>query len=439
MTRKSSVWSVLLISLITFAFIVSGCAKRQMVKEEASVGFEEIQAKNEISKLQEIAKAEKSKEEVPKVTAAPIEQPQEKAEVENVPLKVEPLPSEKLKEEAKAEGVASAAAPKVEGAPVEKPEAGYEPWIPLKRESPKAEAPPGASAVEKPKEEIKAEGVIPAAPKVEGAPLATPEAKVESRIPLRREVPQAEAPPGASAVEKPKDEAKVEARELPKVVGEAPGAKAQEEAKVEARELPKVVGEAPGAKAQEEAKVEARELPKVVEETPIAKAQEEAKIKAKEVPFKETESAEKVEEEAKAVIKEGPREEVARIEKPREEVIASAPISINLSELRIQFGFDDYYLSANAKENLQKIASWMSKKSNVKIQIQGYTCEIGTDEYNLALGERRASSAKMYLQGLGVDPNKISTISYGKEKPLDPGHNEASRSKNRRDEFVEMD
>jgi len=116
---------------------------------------------------------------------------------------------------------------------------------------------------------------------------------------------------------------------------------------------------------------------------------------------------------------------------------AIAPESIDLSGLRIQFAFDDYSLSNKSKENLEKIGSWMSKNPNAKIQVEGHTCEIGTDEYNLALGERRANSAKKYLEGLGVTPSRMSTISYGKERPLDPGHTEEARSKNRRDEFVQ--
>ena len=68
----------------------------------------------------------------------------------------------------------------------------------------------------------------------------------------------------------------------------------------------------------------------------------------------------------------------------------------------------------------------------MKIQIEGHCDERGTIEYNLALGERRANSAKNYLISLGISPDRISTISYGEEKPLDPGHNEEAWAKNRR-------
>ena len=138
--------------------------------------------------------------------------------------------------------------------------------------------------------------------------------------------------------------------------------------------------------------------------------------------------------------------EVAPVERPKEELKEESlvevkpgqkPVIFDLVGLRIQFAFDDYNLSSQAKENLEKIASWLSKNSAAKIQIQGHTCEIGTNEYNIALGERRASSAQKYLEQLGVKSGRISTISYGQEKPLDPGHTEEARSKNRRDEFVE--
>lgn len=109
---------------------------------------------------------------------------------------------------------------------------------------------------------------------------------------------------------------------------------------------------------------------------------------------------------------------------------------IDLAALRIQFAFDDYSLSSQAKENLEKLAGWMKEAGAAKIQVEGHACEIGTNEYNLALGERRANSAKTYLEGLGVGSGRLSTISYGEERPLDPGHTEAARSKNRRAEFV---
>ncbi len=112
--------------------------------------------------------------------------------------------------------------------------------------------------------------------------------------------------------------------------------------------------------------------------------------------------------------------------------------AIDLANLRIFFAFDDKNLSTKAKENLDKIGGWMKRNPQVKIRIEGYTCDLGGSEYNLALGERRASEAKRYLAGLGIDPGRIAIISYGEEKPTVPNKNEANRSKNRRGEFVKM-
>lgn len=126
-----------------------------------------------------------------------------------------------------------------------------------------------------------------------------------------------------------------------------------------------------------------------------------------------------------------PREAKVEAAKP-----APAPAALDLKLLIIRFAFDDYSLSQKAKENLEKIGSWISKNPGAKIQIQGNTCDIGTAEYNLALGEQRANSAKRYLEGLGVSAGRLATVSYGEEKPAVPNKNEENRSQNRRDEFV---
>lgn len=80
----------------------------------------------------------------------------------------------------------------------------------------------------------------------------------------------------------------------------------------------------------------------------------------------------------------------------------------------------------------------MSKNADANIRIEGHCDERGTSEYNLALGDRRANSAKKYLVDLGISAERLSTISYGEEKPADPGHNEAAWAKNRRDEIKRM-
>ena len=85
---------------------------------------------------------------------------------------------------------------------------------------------------------------------------------------------------------------------------------------------------------------------------------------------------------------------------------------------------------------LQSVAQQLQSNPADKLFIEGNCDERGTEEYNRSLGERRALAAREALAGLGIDPMKIRTISYGKDKPADPGHDEAAWAKNRRDDFV---
>ncbi len=103
---------------------------------------------------------------------------------------------------------------------------------------------------------------------------------------------------------------------------------------------------------------------------------------------------------------------------------------------RIYFDFDKSVLKLEAQSLLKKKAEWLKANSGTKLLIEGNCDERGTAEYNLALGERRAESAKKFLVDLGVDAKRISTISYGEERPLDPRHNEEAWAKNRNDGFV---
>lgn len=98
----------------------------------------------------------------------------------------------------------------------------------------------------------------------------------------------------------------------------------------------------------------------------------------------------------------------------------------------IHFDFDKYDIRPGDAALLKENAALLNKYPNVKIQMEGHCDERGTVEYNLALGERRANQAKNYLVSLGIPSARISTISYGKEKPLDPSHNEEAWAKNRR-------
>ncbi len=99
---------------------------------------------------------------------------------------------------------------------------------------------------------------------------------------------------------------------------------------------------------------------------------------------------------------------------------------------RVFFDFDKYNLKADARKTLEKQAVWLKKYPSLVVTVEGHADERGTREYNLALGERRANSARDYLVALGVNPNRLKIISYGKERPVALGSNEAAWAQNRR-------
>ncbi|MEH6526632.1 MAG: peptidoglycan-associated lipoprotein Pal [Sneathiella sp.] len=99
---------------------------------------------------------------------------------------------------------------------------------------------------------------------------------------------------------------------------------------------------------------------------------------------------------------------------------------------RVFFGFDKYDLSDEAQSTLQRQAAWLNANPAVTLLIEGNTDERGTREYNLALGERRATAVVNYLVTLGISSGRLSTISYGKERPVALGHNDAAWAQNRR-------
>jgi peptidoglycan-associated lipoprotein len=113
-----------------------------------------------------------------------------------------------------------------------------------------------------------------------------------------------------------------------------------------------------------------------------------------------------------------------------------APIPAPVTFENIHFDFDKSFIRNDAKPTLQSVADYMKKNPDAKLQIEGHCDERGTPEYNIALGQRRADSAMKYLTNLGVAGDRVSTITYGEEKPADPGHNEAAWAKNRRGVFV---
>ncbi len=98
----------------------------------------------------------------------------------------------------------------------------------------------------------------------------------------------------------------------------------------------------------------------------------------------------------------------------------------------VYFGFDKYDLSADAQAALRRQAQWLTTYGNVTVTVEGHCDERGTREYNLALGDRRATAVKNYLVALGVSASRIQTISYGKERPAVLGSNEEAWAKNRR-------
>ncbi len=113
------------------------------------------------------------------------------------------------------------------------------------------------------------------------------------------------------------------------------------------------------------------------------------------------------------------------------------PVPGSLEDLKqnvgnmVYFGYDQYNLTPEAQATLARQAAWLQEYPETRIRIAGNCDERGTREYNLALGARRANAAKNFLVSQGVDPARITTISFGKERPIDPNSNEAAWSKNR--------
>ncbi len=172
-----------------------------------------------------------------------------------------------------------------------------------------------------------------------------------------------------------------------------------------------VVKEEPSVKKEEAAKKETERVAKEAREKEVAKIREEE--------VKKAEEAKKAREFEKSLVAK------------KEPGIAGEILETKLLK-DIHFDFDKYDIRPGDAEILKENAALLKKYTNVKIQIEGHCDERGTIEYNLALGERRANNTKQYLTSLGISPDRISAISYGKERPLDPGHNEEAWAKNRR-------
>ncbi|MBI4209124.1 MAG: peptidoglycan-associated lipoprotein Pal [Deltaproteobacteria bacterium] len=124
---------------------------------------------------------------------------------------------------------------------------------------------------------------------------------------------------------------------------------------------------------------------------------------------------------------------------PTEESVAEEVSKIGAPAERptkpIYFDFDQSIVREDQKPILKSLAAWLRENSKGKLTLEGHCDERGTEEYNLALGQRRADSVKSYLVSAGVSPDRLKTISYGEEKPADSGHDEAAWAKNRRVQY----
>ncbi len=118
------------------------------------------------------------------------------------------------------------------------------------------------------------------------------------------------------------------------------------------------------------------------------------------------------------------------------EVRAKSEAVEELTSVTIHFGFDSYELSEESRAILALKANIMRKYDDVRVVIEGHCDERGTEEYNLALGERRARAAYEHLVILGVNPERMSIVSFGEERPINPAHTEIAWEENRRSEFV---
>ena len=164
---------------------------------------------------------------------------------------------------------------------------------------------------------------------------------------------------------------------------------------------------------------------KVITEESVIEQKEEVVRAEEKIPL-EVENLRLKAEEEKAAKEARLKEEATKKE---------AQLREEFENVDIHFDFDKFSLTNEAREILAKKASWLQGRTDLKIQIEGHCDEQGNNEYNMALGERRANSAMKYLITSGVKADRISTITYGEERPLDAGQNEDAWTKNRRAHF----
>ena len=154
-------------------------------------------------------------------------------------------------------------------------------------------------------------------------------------------------------------------------------------------------------------------------------SEDEARIRAEE-------EARRREMERQASI----REESLRDEQLREERARFESARDMLENEDVLFEFDSASLSVEAQDILRRKAAWLRENPRARVTIEGHCDERGTSDYNLALGDRRAFSAKSFLVDLGIQESRLTTISYGEERPIDPDSTEDAWAKNRRAHFV---
>ena len=141
-----------------------------------------------------------------------------------------------------------------------------------------------------------------------------------------------------------------------------------------------------------------------------------------------------------APMKEAPPAPVAPT--PAEQLASAAEAGVAVTEEKpsrfddVRFDFDKSEVREDARKTCQVVADYLKKNPKAMLQIEGHCDDRGTAEYNLALGDRRATAVMTYLVSLGVSKGALSTVSFGKERPLDTGHDEEAWAKNRRAHFV---
>jgi peptidoglycan-associated lipoprotein len=142
-------------------------------------------------------------------------------------------------------------------------------------------------------------------------------------------------------------------------------------------------------------------------------------------------------EDEKAMAEKARQEELARQQAIEEERLKEAQEARDMFlNDDIYFEFDSSILTSEAQLLLKKKAEWLQNNPEAMSTIEGHCDDRGTNEYNLALGDRRATSAKTFLVDLGISASRLTTISYGEERPVDPGQNEEAWAKNRRCRFT---